>query len=406
MELLAPAGSLEKLYYAYGYGADSAYIGIGQFSLRTRADNFNDKQWQDIAAFKGRRKLFAALNIYFHDTDLHRLEKDLDYIARYPIDAFIISDIGILPVIKKHFPDIELHLSTQANCCNAEAARIYRDMGFKRIILGREVSLDGINTIKQKVPDVEIEVFAHGAMCLAYSGRCFLSSWMTGRSGNRGNCAHSCRWEYKYLEEGMRPGEYYPVYEGDDYTTILSSKDICMIDHVQQLYDAGIDSIKIEGRMKSVYYVAIVTRAYRKAIDKAMGIAVPEYDQFRQELFNVSHRELSTGFYFGTENISVPTFSEYVRKYKLLGIVGEQTGPDTWKLIVKNTIRETDTIEYVGPDVVKIIDADFSLLDYSHNRLDAAHHQNENIIRTSKEIKPGYILRIRNDTPDTLQGAR
>ena len=252
MELLAPAGNIEKLKYAYLYGADAAYIGILNFSLRQKADNFREEEHRRLAEIKGTKKLFGALNIYFHQQDIRRLEENLDYLALYPLDAFIISDIGILPLLQKRFPGIPLHLSTQANCVNSSAARIYRDLGFSRVILGRETPLDEIADIRAKVPGLELETFVHGAMCLAYSGRCFLSRYMADRSGNQGSCSHSCRWNYRVLEEAERPGEYFPVETGEGFTTILSSKDLCMIDYIPDMIQAGIDSLKIEGRLKGL----------------------------------------------------------------------------------------------------------------------------------------------------------
>ena len=280
MELLSPAGSIEKLYYAYAYGADAAYIGIRNFSLRAKADNFKTDEHLEIKKIKKDKKLYVALNIFFHNSDLYNLEKSIDYISEYPVDAFIISDIGVLPLVKKYFPDTELHLSTQANCINTEAARIYRDMGFTRIIPGRELSLSEISEIKKALPDLEMEVFVHGAMCLAYSGRCFLSKYLADRSANQGDCAHSCRWQYRVLEESERQGEYFPVIEGENFTSVMSSKDICMIDHLEELKSAGVDSLKIEGRMKSIYYTAVVSRAYRKMIDSIGGKKIDNLDDY------------------------------------------------------------------------------------------------------------------------------
>jgi len=294
MELLAPAGNIEKLKYAYQYGADAAYIGIKNFSLRAKADNFGRNEVEYIKEIKGDKKLYCALNIFFHNEDIRKLEEQIEQFADYPFDAFIISDLGILNLLKKRFPEREMHLSTQANCVNGEAAKIYRDLGFSRLILGRETPLKDIYEIKKAVPEIELETFVHDAMCMSYSGRCFLSAMMTDRSANQGSCAHSCRWSYKVLEEKERPGEYYPIEEGENYTTIMSSKDLCMIDHIQELKDAGIDSLKIEGRMKSIYYAAVITRAYRKMIDCKNGIVVPDLEGFREEIFKVSHRELNS----------------------------------------------------------------------------------------------------------------
>ena len=293
MELLSPAGNVEKLSYAYAYGADAAYIGLKKFSLRVKADNFYEDEYKRVIALKEQfpgKKLHCALNIIFHDNEIDALKQNLDYFRQYPIDAFIVQDIGIVPLLQKEFPNTQLHLSTQASCVNSEAVKMYKNMGFSRIVLGREISLDQIKRIKDSVPDMELEAFAHGAMCIAYAGRCLMSAYLTGRSAQSGFCSHSCRWEFTagqkltdiqakeiatsgelLLEEQQRKGEYFPVIEGDDFTAILSSKDLRMIDHLADMKAAGVDSLKIEGRMKSVYYVAMVTRAYRKALDALEG---------------------------------------------------------------------------------------------------------------------------------------
>ncbi|MCK4541052.1 MAG: U32 family peptidase C-terminal domain-containing protein [Spirochaetales bacterium] len=405
MELLSPAGNLEKLEYVYRYGADAAYIGIGNFSLRAKADSLLQDSPQDslqnehriicenIRKIKGDKKLYGALNIFFHNPDLRRLEENLDYLSLYPLDAFIISDIGILPLLKKRFPGAEFHLSTQANCTNSEAARMYRDMGFSRIILGREVSLSEIEEIRRSVENLELEAFVHGAMCLAYSGRCFLSAWMTGRSGNKGACAHSCRWEYRVLEEKERPGEYYPIIEGENFTSILSSKDLCMIDYLAELKDAGIDSIKIEGRMKSVYYAAIVTRAYRKSLDALEGKEVPDLPGFREDLSRVSHREYSTGFFFSKDDIQHPTLSSYKRNHVFLGSIGEEISSGVYSLNVKNQIRKGEEVEYIGPDLLSAADKYFTLFNEEGNEIEKADHGKPTSIRPGIPAEPGFLLR-------------
>jgi len=406
MELLSPAGSLEKLNYAWAYGADAAYIGLRGFSLRAKADNFGEKEREHILKIKGNKKLYCALNIYFHNQDLKSLEAQVDSFRDYPFDAFIISDPGVIPLVKKYFPGKELHLSTQANACNWRAVEFYADMGFSRVILGREVSLDEIAEIKARVPHVELEVFAHGAMCLAYSGRCFLSSWMTGRSGNDGSCAHSCRWNYRvkgageeelprdlFLEEEERPGEYYPIEEGENFTTILSSKDLMMIDHLDQLKSAGVDSVKIEGRMKSIYYTAIVTRAYRKAMDRLEGIDVPDYPAYREELFKVSHREFSTGFFFDKKDIEEPTEKSYQREYLFMGSLGEEIEPGLFHLNVKNKIRRGDPLEIIGPDCLYLADNAFRVYNEAGNEVEEADHGKLYTIRLSVTAGENYILR-------------
>ena len=393
MELLSPAGNIEKLYYAYEYGADAAYIGIKNFSLRAKADNFSADEYEAIRRVKGNKKLYTALNIYFHDSDIETLEKESDYIHQYPLDGFIISDIGILGFLKKHFPDKELHLSTQANCVNTEAARMYYDMGIKRIVLGRELSLKEIETIKNNVPGLEIEVFAHGAMCLAYSGRCFLSKYLADRSANQGDCAHSCRWQYRVLEESERPGEYFPVVQGENFTSILSSKDLCMIGHLKELKDAGVDSIKIEGRMKSIYYTAVITRAYRKQLDYVDGISKEDPKPYVNEIFKVSHREFSTGFYYGKDEIEMPTFKSYMSEAQFLGSVEESAGDGIYRLDVKNQILASDPVEYIGPDLLYLKDEGFTLLDEDMQSVPKTDHGKIAYIKTDKKLKKGYIIR-------------
>lgn len=395
MELLAPAGNLEKLSYAYTYGADAAYIGIKNFSLRARADNFSSEEYKDIKAIKGNRKLFGALNIFFQNSDIQNLEENIDYISHYPLDAFIISDLGILKLLQKRFPSIPLHLSTQANCINAESAKIYRDLGFSRIILGRETPLREISFIRKAVPDVELEVFVHGAMCLAYSGRCFLSSYMAGRSANQGDCSHSCRWNYRVLEEGKRPGEYYPVVEGENFTSILSSKDLCMIDYLKELKDTGVDSLKIEGRMKSLYYTSVITRAYRKAIDALeSGALASSWKPYRDELEKVSHREFSTGFFFKPEDMNETTQKSYSREYMFLGTIGKQLDAHRYEIHVKNQIKtEEDSLEFIGPDLPFIRDTSVKLFDETNAPVTKADHGKYYTIQSSVPIKPGFIVR-------------
>ncbi len=393
MELLSPAGNIEKLYYAYEYGADAAYIGIKNFSLRAKADNFSSDEYEAIRRVKGNKKLYTALNIYFHDSDIRALEEESEYIHKYPLDGFIVSDIGILGFLKKNFPGKELHLSTQANCVNTEAAKMYRDMGIKRIVLGRELSLKEIEAIKNNVPDLEIEVFAHGAMCLAYSGRCFLSKYLADRSANQGDCAHSCRWQYRVLEESERPGEYFPVVQGENFTSILSSKDLCMIDHLRELKDAGVDSIKIEGRMKSIYYTAVITRAYRKQLDYIECVSQEDPKPYVDEIFKVSHREFSTGFYYGKDEIEMPTFKSYMSEAQFLGSVEAPVGENLYQLDVKNQIQETDHIEYIGPDLLYLPDSGFTLLDAEYNQVPKTDHGKIAYIKTDKKLKKGYIIR-------------
>lgn len=380
MELVSPAGNLDKLYYAYTYGADAAYIGLKRFSLRVKADNFYENEYEKIIALKKqnpRKRLFCALNISFHNKDIDQFLSDLDYFRCYPIDSFIIQDIGMVPIIQKNFPNVALHLSTQANCINREAVKMYKSLGFKRVVLGREASLAEIREIKDSVPEMELEVFAHGAMCIAYSGRCLMSAYMNGRSANSGFCSHSCRWEYNLLtnlpqsgqlvlEERERPGEYFPVFEGEDFTAILSSKDLCMIDHLKEMQEAGVDSLKIEGRMKSIYYVALVTRAYRKAIDALEGkISQQQAKPFIDELYNVSHREFGTGFFFRREDADKTTTGASDSPYELCASVGKVLSPneeeEIFSIAKASELRRTQELESMHPAARAAKENDYAL---------------------------------------------
>lgn len=402
IELLSPAGNLDKLRTAFSYGADAAYMGMTEFSLRRNAGNFPIEEMEKVRALKERtgKRIYCTMNILFHQRDMERVQTMADEIGSWPFDAFIISDIGLVPFLQRNFPDRELHLSTQASCLNSESVKMYRSMGFKRIILGREASLDDIKRIRDAVPDMELEAFVHGAMCMAYSGRCLLSAHLAGRSGNQGDCSHTCRWNYRLaLEEEERPGVYYPISEEDGYTTILSSKDLCMIDHVKELEDAGLSSLKIEGRMKSIYYVAVVTRAYRKAIDDAF-----DKDVYRKDLFDVSHREYTTGFFFshgpvdGASDVSRPTSYGYERNYLFLGIVGKKVGEDTYELDIRNQLRP-EGLEFIGPDIPVLKPTDITLLDEEMKETEKLDHGHTGYIRTASPIAEGCIIRSLSDDP-------
>ena len=409
MELLSPGGSIEKIETAFTYGADSVYFGLKDFSLRTNAKNVEYGTQEELRRIKERfgGKMYCTVNIYFHEDDIDKLEGKLDAIRDYPFDAFILSDIGILDILRSRFPDAEYSLSTQASCINSRSAKIYHDMGFNKVILGRETPLKDIRKIKDANPDLLIETFVHGAMCMAYSGRCFLSSHLAGRSGNYGDCSHTCRWNYRLaLEEEQRPGRYYPVLEENDWTTIMSSKDLCMIDHLKELQDAGVNTLKIEGRMKSIYYVASVTRAYRKALDNLYDPSV-DYLPYREELFNVSHREFSTGFFFGrgpidvdepdplvmADDINRPTTGGYLRDYLFLGTVRQQVSPGIYAVDIKNQIRSGEAIEFIGPDVLFIREPSVEVLDDGMKPVDHIDHCKIGYIKTDAPVRDGYIIR-------------
>ncbi len=404
IELLSPAGNIEKLETAFLYGADAAYMGLTSFSLRKNAGNFGEKEKERVRELKAKtgKKLYCTMNILFHEKQIEELLLMKEEIKTWPFDAFIVSDIGTVDFLKTNFPEKELHLSTQASCINSESAKAYYKMGFDRVILGREASIDDIKRIKDKVPELELEAFVHGAMCMAYSGRCILSAHLAGRSGNQGDCSHTCRWNYKLhyaLEEEERPGLYYPIEERDGYTTILSSKDLCMIDHVKELEEAGLSSLKIEGRMKSVYYVAVVTRAYRKALDNA-----PDLDNYKRDIFDVSHREFTTGFFFSDraiedrcDDVSRPTSYGYERNYTFLGTIGDKVKDNVYKIECKNQIKRGQSLEFIGPDVPLLKEESVELVDKEGFPLFQLDHGKEGYIKTSLPLKSGYILRRLSD---------
>ena len=404
IELLSPAGNIEKLETAFLYGADAAYMGLTSFSLRKNAGNFGEKEKERVRELKAKtgKKLYCTMNILFHEKQIEELLSMKDEIKTWPFDAFIVSDIGTVDFLKTNFPEKELHLSTQASCINSESAKAYYRMGFDRVILGREASIDDIKRIKDKVPELELEAFVHGAMCMAYSGRCILSAHLAGRSGNQGDCSHTCRWNYKLhyaLEEEERAGLYYPIEENDGYTTILSSKDLCMIDHVKELEAAGLSSLKIEGRMKSVYYVAVVTRAYRKALDNA-----PDLDNYKRDIFDVSHREFTTGFFFSDraiedrcDDVSRPTSYGYERNYTFLGTIGDKVKDSIYRIECKNQIKRGQALEFIGPDVPLLKEESVELVDKDGFPLFQLDHGKEGYIKTSLPLKSGYILRRLSD---------
>jgi len=327
VELLAPAGSLEKLEMALVYGADAVYMGGEAYGLRAYAENFSREEMKagiEFAHSMG-KKVYITMNIIPHNNDLIGMPEYIKEIESMGVDAVILSDPGVLAMVKSVAPSMEIHLSTQANNTNWGSANFWYNQGVRRIILARELSLKEIREIREKTPDdLQLEIFIHGAMCISYSGRCLLSNYMAGRDSNKGLCAHPCRWKY-YLVEEKRPGEYMPVYENERGTFIFNSKDLCMIEHIPEMIHAGVTSFKIEGRMKSSYYVATIVKAYREAIDKYYSD--PEGYKFDphwlEEICKASHREYSTGFYFGrpTGEGQIYDKSSYIREYDFVGLV-------------------------------------------------------------------------------------
>jgi U32 family peptidase len=364
-ELLAPAGDFDKLKVAFHFGADAVYAGMKEFSLRANTKNFDDGELEKAIEYTHKlgKKIYLALNIYFTPEQTEGFIEKLKIIDRLKPDGLIISDLGALNLAKKFAPDIPIHISTQANTTNSYAAEMYKNFGASRIILARELSLKDISLIKAEISGLELEAFIHGAMCVAYSGRCLLSAYMTNqglgtrkndnfdgfRSANQGDCSHSCRWEY-ILKEKNRPDQNYEITEDEEGTYILSSKDICMIDHVGDMVKAGISSFKIEGRMKSILYISSIVRAYRQAIDNYFDDKVI-YDrkEIDKELNVVSHREFSTGFFYKKplEDANLTKNPVYRREMRLAGLV---EGIKNGRLILKiyNAVRIEDRLEYIG----------------------------------------------------------
>ena len=405
MELVAPAGNLEKLHYAWEYGADSAYIGLKNFSLRVKADNFFTDEYKTISALKEHyakqgkpKKLLCALNISFHNDDLKAFLAEADYFKLYPIDAFIIQDIGMVSVLRKHFPDTPLHLSTQANCINYEAVRIYRDLGFKRVVLGREASLADIAEIKAHVPEMELECFVHGAMCISYSGRCLLSSFMAGRDANHGECTHPCRWQYSVTEE-KRPGESMPVFENERGTFLFNSKDLCMIDHIPELIESGIDSFKIEGRMKTALYAAVTARAYRRAIDDYLESPekyAANLESYREEIGKCTYREYTTGFFFGKPNEEAQIYDSntYVRNYTYLGKIAAVDAEGFARFEQKNKFSVGDRVERMCFDGSNELLTVLEIRNHEGLSVESAPHPKEALaVRFSAVPVVGELLR-------------
>lgn len=356
-ELLAPAGDLEKLKMAIVYGADAVYLGGEEFGLRKASKNFTLEDIEEGIRFahKRNKKVYVTLNIIPHNEDLIGLDEYVSELEKIGVDGVIVADPGVFSVIRRVAPNMPIHLSTQASATNYETIRFWYDLGIRRIVVARELSLDEIKEIKKKLPkDLEIEAFVHGAMCISYSGRCLLSNYMAGRDANRGECAHPCRWKYNLVEE-KRPGEYFPIYENEKGTFIFNSKDLCMIKYIPELIEAGICSFKIEGRVKSQYYVATVIRAYRKAIDEFFRYKKNYVykEEWLEEIKKASYRDFTTGFYFKkpTGDDQIYENSSYIRKYDFVGLVLDYDKKTKLATVEqRNRIFVGDEIEIFGPN--------------------------------------------------------
>lgn len=356
-ELLIPASSLEVLKTAVMFGADAVYIGGEAFGLRAKAKNFSMEEIREGIAFAHAHdvKVYITANILAHNGDLSGVRAYFEELKEIRPDALIISDPGVFMIAREVCPEIDIHISTQANNTNYGTYQFWHQLGARRVVTARELSMAELKEIREKAPaDLEMETFIHGAMCISYSGRCLLSNYFTGRDANRGACTHPCRWKYAIVEE-TRPGEYMPVYENERGTYIFNSKDLCMIEHIPELIDSGIDSFKIEGRMKTALYVATVARTYRKAIDdylESPELYRENMDWYLDQISNCTYRQFTTGFFFGKPDESAQIYDNntYVKEYTYLGIIGECTADGLYRIEQRNKFSVGEQIEIMKPD--------------------------------------------------------
>ena len=380
-ELLIPASSLEVLKIAVIYGADAVYIGGEAFGLRAKAKNFSMEEIREGIAFAHAHdvKVYITANILAHNGDLDGVREYFAELREIKPDALIISDPGVYMIAKEVCPEIERHISTQANNTNYGTYRIWYEQGAKRVVSARELSLAEIKEIRANIPDdLEIETFIHGAMCISYSGRCLLSNYFTGRDANQGACTHPCRWKYAVVEE-KRPGEYLPVYENERGTYIFNSKDLCMIEHIPELMESGIDSFKIEGRMKTALYVATVARTYRRAIDdykQSPELYREHMAWYQEQISNCTYRQFTTGFFFGkpSDEAQIYDNNTYVKEYTYLGIVGEQNEEGLYRVEQRNKFSVGESIEVMKPDGANITVTVQRIVDEEGNDMESAPH--------------------------------
>ncbi len=409
-ELLLPAGSLEVLKTAIRYGADAVYIGGENFGLRAKAKNFNEDDMREGIEYAHDHgaKVYVTANILAHNEDLEGAREYFSELKEIRPDALIISDPGMFTLAKEICPEIEIHISTQANNTNYLTYNFWWKQGAKRVVGARELSLSEIRRIREEIaPEMEIECFVHGAMCISYSGRCLLSNFLTGRDANHGECTHPCRWKYALVEE-TRPGEYMPVLENERGSYFFNSKDLCMIDHIPELIEAGIDSFKVEGRMKTALYVATVARAYRMAIDtwyespEKYREKIPFY---LEEAAKCTHRQFTTGFYFSKPDSESQIYDHntYVTEYTYLGIVDEADGNGNIRIRQRNKFETGDEIEIIKPDGTNAPATVLRITDEDGTEQDSAPHPKQVLhVLLASEEKPekGDLLRVRTKDPE------
>lgn len=404
-ELLIPASSLEVLKTAVIFGADAVYIGGEAFGLRAKAKNFSADEMREGIAFAHEHgvQVHVAANILAHNYDLEGAKGYFRELAEMKPDAVIVADPGMVMLAKENCPDIAIHISTQANNTNYMTFRFWYGQGIRRVVCARELSLAEIKEIRENVPqDMEIECFIHGAMCISYSGRCLLSNYFTGRDANHGACTHPCRWKYSIVEE-TRPGEYMPVYENERGTYIFNSKDLCMLEHIPEMLEAGIDSFKIEGRMKTALYVATAARTYRKAIDAVLA-GGEAYEKIlpwcREEISKCTYRQFTTGFYFGKpdENTQIYDNNTYINEYIYLGII-EEVEENTVIIHQKNKFLVGETIEIMKPDGANVETKVLSIINEDGEEMESAPHPGQKLSITMDMPGSRYDI-LRKKAPD------
>lgn len=400
-ELLIPASSLEVLKAAVHYGADAVYIGGDMYGLRAKAKNFSMKDMEEGISYAHAhgKKVYVTANITAHNRDLQGISEYFKELSQIRPDALIISDPGVFELAGSICPDIERHISTQANNVNYAAYRFWHKLGASRVVSARELSIEEIREIRDNIPDeLEIETFVHGAMCISYSGRCLLSNYFTGRDANLGACTHPCRWKY-YITEEKRPGEYLPIEENERGTFIFNSKDLCMIDHIPDIIKAGIDSLKIEGRMKTALYVAAVARTYRMAIDdyyEDPALYEKKIPYYMEEISKCTYRQFTTGFFYGptTHETQIYDNNTYVKEYTYLGMIGGQNTKGLYGLEQRNKFLIGETIEIMKPCGDNIEAKVLRIEDEDGNEMESCPHPKQRIwIDLGVELKPYDILR-------------
>lgn len=397
-ELLAPAGTFEKMETAFRFGADAVYFAGKKFGLRAFAGNFSDNEIMEATTYAHSigKKVYITINILAHEGDFIGLKEYLDELVKAKVDAVIVSDLGIIEFIKENAPSLTIHVSTQANILNSYAINFMYKMGVKRVILARELSIEEIKQIRKRIPkDLELESFVHGAMCISYSGRCLLSNYLTGRDANRGACTQPCRWEYTITEKS-RKGEEYEIQEDDRGTYILNSKDMMMIDHLKELEDAGVTSFKIEGRMKSPYYVANVVNAYRYALDNMNTLKEKDFDMLKKELCKTSHRKYTTGFYFGAKDKECLESSMPVQTSEFMASVLADGDGEKVLIEQRNRFKVGDTLEVLSPNkdtFNKTIKIEKMTDENGEEIVDAKDVQQKIYLFTNLNLEKGDILR-------------